>query len=292
MNTNVDRLAMISVVGEVSHPKVGGSVYRVGQDGAVHVVPGTGGITYNVRVGSPACGWKGDHLEPGVSSRSSDSGENGAYNTLACVGNPAKVVSGDAKGGAGYVVGTHGGIEHVMVEFPDSVLDDLLPGDKILVKSFGQGLELADFPGVAVRSLDPRLLDCWGIEADGDTLAVPVTHTVPAKVMGSGLGANTAVRGDYDIQMFSRDVVDEYGLASLNLGDFVAILDADHTYGRIYYTGAVSVGVIVHSDSYVAGHGPGVATVLTSREGNIRPVIDGDANIATIHGRLEAGSDL
>ncbi|MAF12432.1 DUF4438 domain-containing protein, partial [Candidatus Poribacteria bacterium] len=49
MNTNVDRLAMISVVGEVSHPKVGGSVYRVGQDGTAHVVPGTGGITYNVR---------------------------------------------------------------------------------------------------------------------------------------------------------------------------------------------------------------------------------------------------
>ncbi|MBT3270789.1 DUF4438 domain-containing protein [Candidatus Poribacteria bacterium] len=288
MNTNVDRLAMISVVGEVSHPKVGGSVYRVGQDGAVHVVPGTGGITYNVRVGSPAGGWKGDHLEPGASTRSSDSGDNGAYNTLACVGNPAKVVSGDAKGGEGYVVGTHGGIEHVMVEFPDAVLEELLPGDKILVKAVGQGLELTDFPGVAVRSLDPRLLHCWGIEPDGDTLAVPVTHTVPAKVMGSGLGANTAVRGDYDIQMFSRDVVDEYGLEDLKLGDFVAILDADHTYGRIYYTGAVSVGVIVHSDSYVAGHGPGVATVLTSREGKIRPVIDADANVATLYGRLDA----
>lgn len=282
MNTNVDRLAIISVVGEVAHPKVGGSVYRVGQDGAVHVVPGTGGISYNVRVGSPACGWKGDHLEPGVSTRASDGGDNGAYNTLACVGNPAKVVSGDAKGGEGYVVGTHGGIEHVMVEFPDDVLDELLPGDKILVKSFGQGLELADFGGVAVCSLDPRLLDSWGVEAEGDTIAVPVTHTVPAKVMGSGLGADTAVRGDYDIQMFSRDVVDEHGLDDLKLGDFVAILDADHTYGRIYYTGAVSVGVVVHSDSYVAGHGPGVATLLTSRAGKIRPVIDAEANVATL----------
>jgi len=287
MNTNVDCLARVSVVGEVAHPKVGGSVYRVGQDGAVHVVPGTGGITYNVRVGSPACGWKGDHLEPGVSSRASDAGDNGAYNTLACVGNPAKVVSGDAKGGEGYVVGTHGGIEHVMLEFPDAVLDDLLPGDKILVKSFGQGLELADLEGVAVCSLDPRLLDAWGLEADGDMLVVPVTHTVPAKVMGSGLGANTSVRGDYDIQMFSPDVVAEHGLDDLNLGDLVAILDADHTYGRIYYTGAVSVGVIVHSDSYVAGHGPGVATLLTSREGKIRPVIDGAANVATLVARAD-----
>ncbi len=288
MNTNIDQLAMVSVVGEVSHPKVGGSVYRVGQDGAVHVVPGTGGITYNVRVGSPACGWKGDHLEPAASTRSADSGDNGAYNTLACVGNVATVVSGEAKGGEGYVVGTHGGIEHVMIEFPDEVLDELLPGDRILVKSFGQGLELPHFPHVAVRSLDPRLLDCWGIEADGDTLAVPVTHTVPAKVMGSGLGANTTVRGDYDIQMFSRDVVDEHGLDDLKLGDFVAILDADHTYGRIYYTGAVSVGVIVHSDSYVAGHGPGVATLLTSREGKIRPVIDSEANVGVLVGRLSA----
>ena len=288
MNTNIDRLAMVSVVGEVSHPKAGGSVYRVGQDGAVHVVPGTGGITDNVRVGSPACGWKGDHLEPGASTRSSDSGDNGAYNTLACVGNAVKVVSGDAKGGEGYVVGTHGGIEHVMVEFPDEVLEEMLPGDKMLIKAFGLGLELEDHPDVAVLNLDPRILDHWGIEADGDTLAVPVTHTVPAKVMGSGLGSNTTVRGDYDIQMFSRDVVDEHGLDSLKLGDFVAILDADHTYGRIYYTGAVSVGVIVHSDSYVAGHGPGVATVLTSREGKIRPVIDSEANIGTLVARANA----
>ncbi|MBM3216436.1 DUF4438 domain-containing protein [Candidatus Poribacteria bacterium] len=288
LRTNLDKLACLSVVGEVSHPRVGASPYRVAQDGTPHIVPGTGGILYNVRVGDLATGWMGDHLEPGVSSRSGKDDENGAYNTYACIGNPVKVVGGDAKGSVGYVTGKHGGIEHVLVEFPDEALESLLPGDRLLIKAIGTGLELLDFPEVAARSLDPRLLDVWGIEPNGDSLRVPVTHVVPAKVMGSGLGANTTIRGDYDIQMFSPDVVRECGLEDLRLGDFVAIQDADHTYGRIYYTGAVSVGVIVHGDSYVAGHGPGVTTVLTSRTGKITPVIDPDANIRTLHARLGA----
>ena len=37
-----------------------------------------------------------------------------------CVGNEAKVVSGDAKGAIGYVIGHHGGSEHVIVDFPKS----------------------------------------------------------------------------------------------------------------------------------------------------------------------------
>jgi hypothetical protein len=290
IRTNADRLARISVVGEVAHPKIGATPYRVGQDGRVHIVPGTGGITYNVRVGSPAVGWMGDHLEPAVSSRAKDGDDNNAYNTLACVGNDGKVVGGDAKGRMGYVTGKHGGIEHVMVEFDDETLDALLPGDRLLVWAYGVGLELLDAPDVAVRNLDPRLLDVWVLELIQGTLAVPVTHVVPAAVMGSGLGANTTAGGDYDVQLFSRDVVEEHGLDDLKLGDLVAILDADHTYGRIYYKGAVSVGVVVHSDSYVAGHGPGVTTLLTSRAGKIRTVIADDANIAVLYGRLATAS--
>lgn len=286
MRTNVDKLACLSIVGEVEHPKVSGSGYRIGQDGRVHAVPGCGGILYNVRVGSPALGWMGDHLEPGVSSRASNDNDNGAWNMYACIGNTVKVISGDAKGHLGYVTGKHGGIEHVLIEFPDETLEAMLPGDKLFIKSFGTGLRLEDYPEISARNLDPRLLDVWGIRPDGDTLGVPVTHTVPAKVMGSGLGRDSVNRGDYDIQMFSPDVVAEHGLEDLRLGDFVAILDADHTYGRIYYTGAVSVGVVAHSDSYVSGHGPGVTTLLTSRHGKIRPVIDANANIKTLHARL------
>jgi hypothetical protein len=100
--------------------------------------------------------------------------------------------------------------------------------------------------------------------------------------MGSGLGRSTVVRGDYDIQTFDDAVAEQYGLRELRLGDLVAIVNADHSYGRIYRTGAISVGVVVHGRSFVAGHGPGVTSLLTSAQGKIEPVIDPDANLAKI----------
>ncbi len=285
MRTNADKLAVVSVVGEVAHPRARGeSAWRVGADGVPRALPGTGGICYNVRVGMPALGWPGDHLEPAVSSRAKDDAENAAYNLLAMVGNPARVASGDAKGAQGYVTGKHGGIEHVLVEFDDATLEKMLPGDRILIKSRGLGLELLDYPDVRVTNLDPDLLAAWGIREEGGSLVVPVAHRVPAKVMGSGLGRDSVLRGDYDIQTFSPDVVAEFGLEDLRLGDLVAILDADNRFGRIYRTGAVSIGVVVHSDSFLAGHGPGVTTLLsTAAEGRILPAIAAEANLAALH---------
>ena len=69
-------------------------------------------------------------------------------------------------------------------------------------------------------------------------------------------------------------VVEQYGLGSLRLGDLVAIIDADHSFGRIYRQGAVSVGVVVHTNCVTAGHGPGVTTLMTSSDGKIVPQID------------------
>jgi hypothetical protein len=100
--------------------------------------------------------------------------------------------------------------------------------------------------------------------------------------MGSGLGANQVNSGDYDIQLFDESVVEQYGLKSLRLGDLVAIIDADHSYGRIYRQGAVSVGVVIHTNCVTAGHGPGVTTLMTSPDGKIVPQIDSKANIATL----------
>ena len=74
----------------------------------------------------------------------------------------------------------------------------------------------------------------------------------------------------------------QYGLRDLRLGDIVAITDADHSYGRIYRSGAVSIGVVVHGRSYVSGHGPGVTSLFTSATGRIEAVLDADANLATI----------
>jgi hypothetical protein len=114
--------------------------------------------------------------------------------------------------------------------------------------------------------------------------------------MGSGIGHADVFTGDYDIQLFDPAVVEKHGLRSLRLGDVVAVLDADHTYGRIYKGGAVSVGVVVHSRCTQAGHGPGLTTLLTSAEGLILPQECAGANIAeyleigTARGR-EAATD-
>ncbi|MCD6506863.1 DUF4438 domain-containing protein [Candidatus Poribacteria bacterium] len=284
IHTNADKLIRISVCGEIDHPSA--TPYRISSEGIPMVLPGVGGITYNLRIGDPAVGWMADHVEPGVSIKNSDGKANDGLNTLACIGNEAIVVSGEAKGAKGVVVGKHGGIEHVLVDFPPDVLDKLMIGDKILVKAYGVGLKLIDFPDVKVMNLDPSLLtflEAAGLTVDenGD-LVVPVTHRIPSCIMGSGLGSNTAHRGDYDIQLFDESIVKEYGLEDLRLGDLVVIIDADNSFGPIYKRGAVTIGIVVHSDCVTAGHGPGVTRLMTSSTGRIKPKIDPRANIAYI----------
>ncbi len=133
------------------------------------------------------------------------------------------------------------------------------------------------------------MLEVWNPEPNGDKLEVPVTHIVPAAIMGSGLGANQVNSGDYDIQLFDETVVAQYGLKSLGLGDIVAIIDADNSFGRIYRQGAVTVGVVVHTNCITAGHGPGVTTLMTSSDGKIIPKISPNANIASL---LKLRSDI
>jgi hypothetical protein len=286
VRTNVEKLVKMSVVGEVASPVVSRSVYNVSATGAPSVLPGVGGITYNVRVGDLACGWEADHVEPGVSVENKENdprygqGANAAFNVLSCVGNEAIVVSGDSKGAMGVVTGKHGGIEHVLVDFQPETLEKLMLGDKILVKAFGVGLKLADFPDVKTMNMDPSFLEALNLKAQGEKLEVPVTHMVPAAIMGSGLGSNHTFSGDYDIQLFDEKVIEQYGLEDLRLGDLVAIIDADHSFGRIYRQGAITVGIVVHTNCVTAGHGPGVTSLLTSTSGKIIPQINPKANIA------------
>jgi hypothetical protein len=288
LRTNVDKLVKMSVVGEVVSPVYGRGVYTISAAGIPMVLPGVGGITYNVRVGDPACGWQADHVEPGVSIENKENdprygqGANTALNVLSCVGNEAVVVAGDAKGAKGVVTGKHGGIEHVLVDFQSEVFEKLMLGDKLLVKAFGVGLKLLDFSEITAMNIDPRFLEALNAVPNGDKLEIPVTHIVPAAIMGSGLGANQTYSGDYDIQLFDENTRKEYGLDDLRLGDLVAILDADHTYGRIYKQGAVSVGIVVHTNCITSGHGPGVTTLFTSSTGKIIPKVDAKANIAAI----------
>jgi len=286
IKTNRDKIVKISVIGEVVSPVVGDAVYKITADGEPVVLPGVGGITYNLRVGDVATGWMADHVEPGVSienrvvDRRFPNGQSRALNVLSCIGNEAKVVEGDAKGDKGVVVGKHGGIEHVMVDFQPETMEKLVIEDKVMIKAYGVGLRLLDLPEVKLFNVSPEFLEAVDPAIKDGKLEVPVTHTIPAAIMGSGLGRSHVASGDYDITMFCEATCEEYGLGDLRFGDLVAIENADHSYGRIYRRGALSVGIVTHSDCVVAGHGPGVTTLFTSKTGAIKPLMDSSANIA------------
>ena len=168
-------------------------------------------------------------------------------------------------------------------------MEKLMLGDKILVKAFGVGLKLLDFPDVKAMNMDPEFLETLNPKVEGEKLEVPVTHIVPAAIMGSGLGSNQTFSGDYDIQLFDEKIIEQYGLEDLRLGDLVAIIDADHSFGRIYRQGAITVGIVVHTNCVTAGHGPGVTTLMTSSTGKIIPQIDAKANVANL---LKLRSDI
>lgn len=281
LKTNKDRLVKIAVEGKVApalaYPN------SVGSDGRIHNVPGIGGITYNVLVGDSAFGWAADHIEPAVSSilnaeKRSDR-PNIGYNFLACVGNEVIVISGNAKGARGTVVGHHGGVEHVIIDFPKKVLEKLSTEDKFQIRTLGQGLKLLDYPDIIVSSLDPRVLQLLKIRASTKGIAVPVTAVIPAKLMGSGLGETQAKTGDYDMQTSDKKAIARLGLDKLRLGDLVAIKDHDASFGWRYLEGACVIGVVIHGDSNISGHGPGITTIMTSPTGQTTTSISAAANI-------------
>jgi len=282
LKTNKDVLPIISVQGAVSSPLSRGNGAKINCDGYPEFFPGTGGILYNVKVGDNACKWVGDHLEPGVSSKNSDEAKNGAYMIYSCVGNEATVVSGDAKGAKGVVIGKHGGIDHVMIHFDDETLEKLLIDDKIQVKACGQGMKLENHPEVILRSVSPKLLESMNIVEKDGKLQIGVAKLVPAAVMGSGLGHVSTAGGDYDITLHDKKITKEYGLDELRFGDIVAIMDADNRFGRNYMTGAVTIGVISHSDCIIPGHGPGVTTLMSALDGKIEVFVDPKANLKDI----------
>jgi len=268
--------------------------WSVDHQGEPFLLPSIGGITLNVQVGDSAFGLAGDHVEPGVSCTADTQKPfdhpNNSVQMYSCAGNTATIVSGEAKGEKGVVLGHHGGSEHVIVDFPRKVKEKLIYTDTIMIRAIGQGLRLLDYPEIVPFNLSPALLKRMKIRRVGDdTLEVPVTTVVPAACMGSGIGASHVAKGDYDIMTSDELTVSEYGLDKIRFGDFVALQDHDNRYGRAYRQGAVSIGVVVHSDCRVAGHGPGVTTVLTCASPRIKPVIDPAANMAD---RLGIGTVL
>ena len=286
LKTNEDRLVELAMQCKPGPPRIRPG-WKVDHEGKPFLLPGIGGITLNIRVGDSAFGLAGDHIEPCVSCSANAEKPmefpNNSLQLLSCVGNKAIIVSGDAKGEKGIVTGHHGGSEHVMIDFPKKVLNLLTYDDKIMIQTKGQGLKLMDYPGIKLFNLDPGLLKKMKIKRMPDNrLKVPVTTIVPAQCMGSGLGSAHVAAGDYDVMTSDPGTVKKYKLDRLKFGDFVALLDHDNSYGRAFVKGAISIGIVVHSDCLLAGHGPGISTLMTCSLPLIEPVLDAKANIADL----------
>jgi hypothetical protein len=291
LRINQPDLVMVTVMGQIAHPVGAANPYRIGNDGIPRILPATGGIVLNHRVGDRCIGLAGDHIEPGVALHNNNreivggrNGPNLALITYACVGNRARVISGPCRGQSGLVTGKHGGVDHVLVDFPPRVLAQLQIGDRIQIHSHGLGLRLLDYPDIQVSNCSPQLLQKWGIREYHNGLQIPVTHLIPSAIMGSGLGKNTVWRGDYDIQLFDPQIRRRHRLDTLRFGDLVAILDADTRHGPSHRSGQMTIGIIVHGDSTVSGHGPGVTPLLSGSAHQLRPIHTPQANFAIIFG--------
>lgn len=285
MKINVESLVKMKLRGEIIHPELWVERnYVTTWDGKPKLTVGIGGIVLNVKVGDPVFGWYADHLNAGVAVSSFDASKQPALNVFSCIGNKTKVLTGDAKGAGGVVVGKTyffaGRSNRVIVYFEAEHLKKLAIGDKIEVEAYGTGLAIEGHEDVRVFSLAPHLFDAMGLKAEGGKLVVPVVKVLPGYLMGVGVGRGSSESGAWDIQSCSPELNEEHGLESLRFGDVVAVTDVSSDYGNTVFEGGTIVGVVSHGASDIGGHGPGLAMIFSSRKGKIEPVLDGKANVA------------
>jgi len=278
--SNAARLVSQVLAGQVWPALADRHGYRVGPDGQPFVLPGMGAVTLGVHCGDPATGYAADHLEPGASIRHADPAANMAVQFLSCVGNQVRVDSGPAAGAVGHVIGQHA---YVLADFAESDAARLTVGDAVTITAVGQGLRLTDHTAVAVKNCSPGLLARLpgGTRPDG-RLGVHIAARIPAEAIGAGVGmiseyANTDLMGAY--AGLGDDL--SLGLASLRVGDIVALADQDHRYGRGYRAGYLTIGVISTGQCMLFGHGPGPSTLLSGPADAFYLVDDRDANLAS-----------
>ena len=275
---NLDDLVEMAVTGQVSQPSMRPGGYVHWPDGRAAVLPGMSGIAYNARVGDRAFGWAGDHVEPGVSIAHPDERSDFALHYLACIGNEAEVMNGRARGARGVVTGEHA---RLLVDLDPEALDDLMPGDLVQVRARGRGLALAGWPEVEFKKTSPALARFYGLRVENGQLVCPVAMELPARIMGSGAELN-AEYVDQDLMSGDRALMAELGIDAMRLGDLVAIRDVDHRFGRSFSRGMVAIGLCIHGDSVMTGHGPGILTLITGPAGKLGFEVDASANIAAL----------
>ena len=278
--TNKEQLVVMAVGGRVAPPEIAlgqfWNPYTPDTEGKSGVPIGMGGIIYNCRVGSPAYGWEGDHVEPGVSISHPVVDHDYALHYLTCVGNEVVVKSGLATGAKGVITGEHG---RLLADFDAEVLEALCVDDLLLVKTKGRGLHFTAYPEIHVTNCSPEFIESFDIRDLGDGIEVPVAAEIPSYVMGSGLELGSDFV-DQDMMSGDREELARLGIDQLRLGDLIALPCMDHRYGRGYCGSKVSIGLVIHGDSILTGHGAGIQTLMAADAGLIRWRVDPTANLA------------
>ncbi|HTW18852.1 MAG TPA: DUF4438 domain-containing protein [Mycobacteriales bacterium] len=280
VETNAGAVVTQVLSGEVWPPLSDRHAFRVDPDGRPFSLPGMGGVTLGVHCGDPATGYAGDHVEPGLSVRHRDPDANMALQFLTCVGNVVRVADGPAAGAEGFVIGQHA---YVLVDLPEDRMQQVATGDGVTVFAVGQGLRLLEHPAIRVKNCSPDLVASMPGATLGDgRLEVHVAAVVPPEAVGAGSGmiseyANTDLMGAY--AGLGDDL--SLGLEGLRVGDLVALTDQDHSYGRGYREGHLTVGVISTGHCMLFGHGPGPSSLLSGPAEAFSVVVDQDANLGT-----------
>ena len=257
---NADQVVSVSVQGVITPPRMPplpAMPYSLAADGTPFLLPAYGSIVYNVKVGDSAYGWLADCVHPGVSVMMGDATGNRGLNVLACVGNTAIVMTGNAQRARGVVTGKTGRFsEHVIIHFEQDVLEQLAIGDKIVIKAKGVGMKFDDHPDVMLKGCSPELVDALEVTTNNEgKLSVPVVAAVPPHLLGAGAGL-VSDGGSIHIQTADSDAVKEAGLDKLRLGDVVALTDYDSSWNHGYLRDAVGIGVIVRAWTRPASRPP------------------------------------
>jgi len=268
--TGEPRPVAVNLLGVVEHPALDGGPWRVDRNGAPYVPAGDGGIVLDLQLGDSVFRLAGDHAAPGACLTHPDAAARHALSVYACIGNTARVRTGRAAGARGVVLGQRGEEGRVIVGFSQADLARMRPSDQVTVRAFGQGMRPAALrPDVMVMNLDPDVLALLPVavpDRHDAAVTVGVRMTVPSKLAGNGVG-RPAAGWDLDLQLPPGPD----GIGNLLLGDLVAVTDLDARWNMGYRRDWVTVGVVVHGDSPLPGHGPGITPVLTGPAGALRP---------------------
>ena len=283
-------LVMTAIAGRIAPPRVHAEAIAHDREGRAFFLPGAGGVNLGVHAGDPIDRWQADHLMVGASIEDTEAAPAapGALHLLSCIGNRVR----DGQGALlGVVAGKRGGLAPghfapnlVSVEVDEARLAALSPGERVVVEALGCGLQLTDWPDLALLNTSPRLLDALPI-TQATRLETSVCAIVPARIAGAGLGSDPWIG---DLEITANETIDG-AVDDLRFGDLVAFDGIAARTGRHWRPGHVTIGLVSHGPSPAPGHGPGITVLLSGPSASLLPRVVGGAGVGPALRRWSSG---